>query len=37
VLNLSKGGRKVTDVVRAVGVGRQTLYAWRRQERIDRG
>lgn len=36
-LDLIEAGRKVVDVARDLGVSEQTLYTWRRQDRIDRG
>jgi putative transposase len=36
-LDLIEAGRKVVDVARDLEVSEQTLYAWRRQDRIDRG
>ena len=36
-LDLLASGRKVVDVARDLGISDQTLYNWRRQERIDRG
>lgn len=36
-LDLIAAGRKVVDVARDLGISDQTLYTWRRQERIDRG
>lgn len=36
-LDLVSAGRKVVDLVRDLGVSEQTIYTWRRQERIDRG
>jgi transposase len=37
VLDLVTAGRKVVDLARDLGVSEQTIYTWRRQERIDRG
>jgi transposase-like protein len=37
VLDLLAAGRKVADLARDLEVSDQTLYAWRRQEAIDRG
>jgi transposase-like protein len=37
VVDLVEAGRKVVDVARDLGVSDQTIYTWRRQERIDRG
>jgi transposase-like protein len=36
-LDLIDAGRKVVDVARDLDVSEQTLYTWRRQDRIDRG
>jgi|SRR5271165_5545999 len=36
-LDLLAAGRKGADVARDLGISDQTLYSWRRQERIDRG
>lgn len=36
-LDLIASGQKVVDVARDLGISSQTLYTWRRQERIDRG
>ena len=36
-LDLLAAGRKVVDVARDLGISDQTLYTWRRQERIDKG
>ena len=36
-LDLPASGRPVVDVVRDLGISGQTLYNWRREERIDRG
>jgi transposase-like protein len=36
-VDLVEAGRKVTDVASDLGVSNQTIYTWRRQERIDRG
>jgi transposase-like protein len=36
-LDLLATGRKVADVSRDLDVSDQTLYNWRRQERVDRG
>jgi transposase-like protein len=35
-LDLLATGHKVVDVARDLGISDQTLYTWRRQERIDR-
>ena len=37
VLDLLDAGRKVVDLVRDLGISDQTIYTWRRQEKIDRG
>jgi putative transposase len=37
VLDLVASGRTVADVARDVGISGQTIYNWRRQDRIDRG
>ena len=37
VLDLVESGRSVADVARDLGVSDQTIYNWRRQDRIDRG
>ena len=34
---LVEAGRKVRDVARDLGVTEQSIYAWRKQDRIDRG
>lgn len=37
VLDLIDAGRKVTDLARDLDISTQTIYTWRRQDRIDRG
>jgi transposase len=37
VLDLVEAGRKIVDVARDLGISDQTIYSWRRQDRIDRG
>ena len=37
VLDLVAGGRRVRDIAHDLGVSDQTVYDWRRQERIDSG
>lgn len=37
VLDLVSAGRKLVDLARDLGVSEQTIYAWRRQDQIDRG
>jgi transposase len=34
---LSRPGCKIADLANDLGVSEQTIYTWRRQERIDRG
>lgn len=36
-LDLIASGRKVGEVARDLGISGQTIYNWRRQDRIDRG
>ena len=36
VLELIAAGRRVEDVARDLGISGQTVYNWRRQDRIDR-
>ena len=36
-LDLIASGRKVCDVARDLGISDQTVYTWRRQDRIDQG
>jgi hypothetical protein len=36
-IDLLDAGRKVVDLARDLGISNQTIYAWRRQEAIDRG
>lgn len=36
-LDLLRAGRKVADVARDLQISEQTLYTWRRQDRIDHG
>jgi transposase-like protein len=36
-LDLIASGRKVCDVARDLGISDQTVYNWRRQDRVDRG
>jgi len=35
VLDLVATGRRVADIARDLGISDQTIYSWRRQERID--
>ncbi len=37
VVELVKGGRKVSEVAVELEVSEQTIYTWRRQARIDAG
>lgn len=37
VLDLVQSGRSVADVARDLDISTETIYAWRRQDRIDRG
>jgi transposase-like protein len=37
VLDLVESGRKVAEVAEELGISVQTIYNWRRQDRIDRG
>jgi transposase len=37
VLDLVESGRAVAEVARVLGVSSETIYTWRRQDRIDKG
>lgn len=37
VLDLVASGRPVADVARDLGISTESIYTWRRQDRIDRG
>ena len=37
VIELVEGGKKVAEVAADLGISQQTIYAWRRQARIDAG
>ena len=37
VLDLIEAGRKIAEVADDLGISDQTIYSWRRQDRIDRG
>ena len=37
VVELVESGRKVAEVAADLGISDQTIYTWRRQDRIDRG
>jgi transposase-like protein len=36
VVDLVEAGRSVADVARDLGISEQSIYTWRRQDRIDR-
>jgi transposase-like protein len=36
-LDLVEAGRPVAEVAQALGISAQSIYAWRRQDRIDKG
>jgi transposase-like protein len=36
-LDLLASGRAVADVARDLGISTESIYGWRRQDRIDRG
>ena len=36
VVELVNSGRKVAEVAADLGISDQTIYTWRRQDRIDR-
>jgi transposase-like protein len=36
-LDLVEAGRRVAEVAQDLGITEQTIYNWRRQDRIDRG
>jgi transposase-like protein len=36
VLDLVEAGRPIADVAKALGISGQSIYSWRRQDRIDR-
>jgi transposase-like protein len=36
-LDLVAAGRRIEDIARDLGISDQTVYSWRRQDRIDRG
>ena len=37
VLDLVEAGRPITEIAQALGISTQSIYTWRRQDRIDRG
>jgi transposase-like protein len=37
VLDLVEAGRRIAEVANDLGISDQTIYTWRRQDRIDRG
>jgi transposase len=37
VLDLVEAGRPIAEVAQALGISDQSIYSWRRQDRIDRG
>ncbi len=37
VVDLVEAGRKIADVAADLGISDQTIYGWRRQDRVDRG
>jgi transposase-like protein len=37
VLDLVEAGRPVVEVAGDLGISAQSIYTWRRQDRIDRG
>ena len=37
VLDLVEAGRRIAEVADDLGISDQTIYTWRRQDRIDRG
>ena len=36
-LDLVEAGRPIAEVAQALGISDQSIYTWRRQDRIDRG
>ena len=37
VLELVETGRRVAEVATDLGISEQTIYTWRRQDRVDKG
>jgi transposase len=37
IVDLVESGRSVADVARDLGISEQSIYVWRRQDRVDKG
>jgi transposase len=37
VLDLVEAGRPIAEIAKALGISAQSIYTWRRQDRIDKG
>jgi transposase-like protein len=37
VLDLVEAGRPITQIAHDLGISQQTIYVWRKQDRVDRG
>jgi transposase len=37
VLDLVEAGRPIAEIAQALGISAQSIYTWRRQDRIDKG
>ena len=37
MLDLVEAGRPIAEVAKALGISDQSIYSWRRQDRINRG
>jgi transposase-like protein len=37
VLDLVEAGRPIAEIAKALGISAQSIYTWRRQDRIDNG
>jgi transposase-like protein len=37
VLDLVEAGRPIVEVAKDLGISAQSIYTWRRQDRVDRG
>jgi transposase-like protein len=37
VLDLVEAGRPIAEIAQGLGISDQSIYTWRRQDRIDRG
>jgi transposase len=37
VLDLVEAGRPIAEVAKVLGISAQSIYTWRRQDRIDKG